>query len=50
LAHENHVFSSFGPYSALISTSSDHSGAESLTFDQTSKLRLKRSLISSNYT
>ena len=47
-AFENHVFSPFGSYAALIRLSSSQSGK--FDFGQTSELRLEKRLISSNYT
>ena len=50
-ALENIIFfSRFGPYSALIRHRVRPSGAESLTFGQTSQLKLETRLISSNCT
>jgi len=49
MALENRVFSPFGPYSALNKAKFWPIGAESLMFGQISRLRLKISLICSNY-
>ena len=49
MALVNHVFHQFDPYSALIEGLVRPIGAESLTFEKTSQLRLETSLISINY-